>query len=601
MCANLRSKSHTDKLGSTWARTRSSLHHFNDACNTLPKALPSKAELANSLSTIPLNNPTRPRVSEHATAFQFRKLISTPQSTAAAFASLQDRLTRPPTTPSPDFETAARQCVKFLGPNWDKTYERHCVNTVPTLSANLEKVSLADSPLDPASFLRIVTGEQAPLPIPSSRKFNCFPDGGKTRSVTIASILQLQLAPLSSTLYDALVRTGAILKGDCSPLKLKGMKSCKGEEFISGDYSASTDNFISENTATLIAALKATSTRIPAALFDLMASFMENPTITWKDLAFQATSGQLMGDRPSFSLLCLTNLTGVFLGIGPKETRARTKSGLIKINGDDILMRLPPSLRENWIASLPIAGLKIEPVKTLIHKTVMTLNSTFYLARVKRIPISVFFLRSSSIFGEVSIPNHLPPAYRPAAEAHVRLVRIADNVKHLCQSSPRTLALTATLLKAFPGKALGKHLAIPLPSFPTQAVPPNWRRAIKAVSRLTSIGKFRPPCAPLPPVVRRAMGKPTTPKAILDNSLINQIVGFRRTRTDPPLPILHKPDPAGFTLLGQWVPFRPSLTAVRCAPRAGLGYKPPKDTHLTVEPPPPLLSILPRFVRACSG
>jgi hypothetical protein len=584
------------RLLSAYQKTRSSLRLFHGGLSSLPKDLPSKSTLASSLNSLP-RYPSVRAVSEAATLFQFRKLVPGDLDHQHAFQSFKERTSRAPLPASPAFQMAADQAVDLLGPDWDKTYEMHVNKCVPTLGSNLEKLPPSSLPPFAAdTFKDICMGRLPPLPIPPVRKFKTFLDGGKMRSVTIASILQLQLAPLSSCLYDTLVRTKAILRGPATPATLAKMKSCKDEEFVSGDYQASTDNFILDNTQYLISALRRRSTRIPDALFQLLSEFMGPCTVFSPFGEFKRTSGQYMGDRPSFSLLCLTNLAGVFLGLGPEEARSRIKSGLVKINGDDILLRLPAKMRESWMNHLPLAGLVLEKSKTLTHPTVLTLNSSFFTARPRRLPRSVFFLRASSLFGVwTPLPASWPSAHSGPSAAAQLVSRLYENVRHT--NTVGSVKLAFHLLRSAPRSAACAQLSsLVVPPLHPAAVPPDWRRAFKAVTCLAPL--YRAARAPpptntsfeLPPEVRRTTIRPRDAIERSVHLQISQYMAFRRNPEPRPPPSLVNPNPRSITLLGVAIPFRPGIMLRPTVQKNGIGmeslptfYRLPPITTLALE------------------
>nr|UZA97545.1 RNA-dependent RNA polymerase [Lentinula edodes magoulivirus 2] len=379
-----------------WDATRSSSSAFFGT-TSLPSDVPSKAACTNALHSLPLK-PSIRQVSEVATLFQFRKTMQDPVLEKESFDILRSQLSRPAQRPHIDFQHAALLAISLLPRNWDSAYLKNVDLTVPTLSSNLESVKLTSLPMSSSiHFQAICQGRSPTIPIPRDRKFQCFPDGGKTRSVTIASILQLQLAPLSATLYDALVKTGAVLKGTPTPVSLAGFTTSPTEVFVSADYKGSTNNFLLSNTDFLIRALQRTSTRIPPAIWDLLADFMRRPHITSAHGSFDMSNGQLMGDRPSFPLLCLTNLVGVVCGLGLVRTKELLSNRLLKINGDDIAFRCRPDEYRTWAARLPLAGLLLEENKTLVHPRVLTLNSTYWTTRPSKRPRAVWFFNAQSL------------------------------------------------------------------------------------------------------------------------------------------------------------------------------------------------------------
>lgn len=389
-------------LASLWNEARSTHQAFFGRPSSLPPDPPSKTSCAKALSSLP-QRPSLSQVSEAATTFQFRKVFPGPSTDHdAMWASYKEVLSRPSPPLSPEFEAAAAKTLKLLPPDWDRSYERHVYTSVPSLKACIEGLPPGTShtvfgPEPAQTFRDICLGALPPIPIPQERHVKFLPDSGKTRTITVASALQRQLHPLHLCIQEALYHTNAVLRGPATPSSMSGMKLHPDESFVSGDYKAATDNFNTNNTVRLLQLLRTTSTRIPQAIWDIAIEFMSEAVLCFKDEEpFCQESGQLMGNLLSFPLLCLTNLVGIVLSFGLPRTRELIQKGLLKINGDDIVFRCTPTEYQTWRSKLPLCGLLLEESKTLVHPSVLTLNSTFFLARGKRRPRQVFFYRAAS-------------------------------------------------------------------------------------------------------------------------------------------------------------------------------------------------------------
>jgi hypothetical protein len=574
-----------------WNTTRAAFAEFHQGLDekTFPAHLPSKEYLSGALKGLEaIKKPSLYQVSEAATLFQFRKCIQSKSDQGSDFKGFAARITRPRATPSTRFQNAARVAVRSLGRQWDKTYLKHVESTLPTFKANLEHLrpdsNLADLPFDAAGLRDICLGLRSPVPIPAQRDFLSFKDGGKTRQVTIPSFLQLQLGPLASTLYDALVRTGAVLRGPASPSNLPGMVHDPSEVFVSADYKASTDNFEMSNTFFLIELLRETSTRIPAAIFDLCHAFM-GPCLIRSDHhgAVFRTNGQLMGDRPSFPFLCLTNLTGLYMGLGTSRTRALIKSGLAKVNGDDTVFRCKLPEFQAWKAALPEAGLCLEETKTLVHERVLTLNSTFLLARSRQ-PRLVWFLKASSLLKDAPAPNKdTPPREALYLQTASFLSSLTDSFSPLC-NCPAVIRSRFHLLRARHRLCRPVFNTCPPPPGPNSQLPPPWRRLARALRAVSSTAFGRPakPLAPLatplPAVTTAEKPRHSTQWSI--HRVASQDATFRRRRPAPKHHLTIHPDrPLPAVRFGQqWSSLPPSSPLplhIRNQTGQGLGYTRP--------------------------
>jgi hypothetical protein len=479
--------------------------------------------------------------------FQFRKNLPATFDKDKVLSDYRRKLTTSSPPLHPDFESAAARAVALLPPDWDRSYSRHCINTVPSLSSNFEHLAPSDLPITSAQTFRdIVSGKIRPVPIPTTRRVSVLEDSGKARTVTIASILQLQIAPLHRTLYDALVRTGAVLRGPATPASMSGFRFKAGETFVSGDYQAATDNFNQNNTRRLLQLLASTSTHVPPAIWDVAIDFLTSGDLATKSDIFPFLSGQLMGDLLSFPLLCLTNLTGVVAGFGVKYTKGLIKDRLLRINGDDIAFRTDPARIPKWTEALPMCGLLLETAKTLIHPVVFTLNSTFFRARQRR-PRQVFFHRASSFAFNPRDVKDLPRTQRAAARAESLLGALASNLAPL-RFSPRLRDVAYHLLCAHAKTAstIPLGLLVPRGLPPVKNLPSRWRKPICVSKNLKTLkAPARVPALDSLDGYHKTTRPPRpTKQETEDHAIISQSLGFRRGKPPSAVawPVLHSTD-----------------------------------------------------------
>jgi hypothetical protein len=576
-----------------WLTLHASMTSFHGSCN-LPLSPPTKEDCSAALSRISFHAPPQ-EVSEFATLFQYRKTFKASTNMEAEFLSFKKAATRPNSPLTPLFKQAVAAAIALLPKDWDRLYLSKVETTVPNFKSNLE--GLRPHQLPPMSaevFKDICTGYLPPVHIPNKRTWMAFPDAGKLRSVTIASILMLQLSPLSSTLYDALVGTGAVLKGPATPFTLSQFTTCPDEVMVSGDYKSSTNNFELYCTQYIIEKLKQSSTRIPPAIWDLLLNFMGGCTIHHKKFpSFERTNCQLMGDRPSFPLLCFTNLVGFIQGLGAARAKEIITARRLRINGDDIAFRARQAEFEQWKNRLPQAGLVLEETKTLVHQRVVTLNSTYFRTRPSRRPQQIFFLRMSSIFPTSSArPKQRRQPLFQAKEHSSFLAAVSENLKHFQNKGVE--ALRFHLLRSRP-----RLTARPLPSDFTspdwnlKSLPPPTRRSLSSFKLLSRL-RTRPQCPP--PVrfsnVQLLAYKPrTTPDWSFHNQCA-QLAGFRRVKPEPEDLLLYPPRPKSILGLSY---FRDPYVPKAHHTRLGLGYQRPdlfyypgtRCPQLSLNPEPP--------------
>jgi hypothetical protein len=380
----------------------------------LPAELPSKAQCVAALQELPVTRPLPIQVSAAATLFQFRKALPgavDDDAQNAAWASYKDKLSLPSPPVTPAFALSAKETVSLLPERWWSGYNAAVLEAIPTLKSSRDTVP--GSPLfNQQDLLDFCLAGRSPpkelltlFDLPSNpRTYQAFNDAGKLRCITKATSAGILLLPLHRTLYSALVKTGAVLRGPATPKAMDGMRHSPGETFCSADYQASTDNFRMSNTIHILQLLRDSVPQgvIPGHIWDLAQQFLGPALIerTNRDGevidSFTAVTGQRMGDFLSFPLLCLTNLTGLVHGLSLPIVKGMINKKTVKINGDDILFRQTPDRIKQWTKTLPECGLLLETAKTLIHPWVATLNSTFFLVRTYRQPQAIWFCRGSA-------------------------------------------------------------------------------------------------------------------------------------------------------------------------------------------------------------
>jgi hypothetical protein len=149
-----------------------------------------------------------------------------------------------------------------------------------------------------------------------------------------------------------------------------------GEEFwLSGDYTAATDNFPMEATRALMDGILSEIDHEPTrkwALWEISSHVIKYP----KGTQGIQTSGQLMGSLLSFPLLCYLNDYIV--------SSSGFVPGSYLVNGDDIVARGSISAIRTWSARAPQVGLSLSLGKNFVDRQFCTVNSQlFFEGRLK--------------------------------------------------------------------------------------------------------------------------------------------------------------------------------------------------------------------------
>jgi len=326
-----------------------------------------------------------------ASLFLARKILPSPEGSKGP-ASVKRYMAKLSTTPelNPDFaRTVLREIPHLFKEGWDKDYAHYVRRVVISQNActslprkrhgarrqitDLEKISQEE-------FHSWCLGENTPV-LPTKRSIVQLDDGGKVRTVTIQSALNHILLPLHLMIYDHLGRKPWLVRGDPKAKELlkKGFSQKTGELFISGDYESATDNFNARHSQLILSALLEGAPNVPdavkrEAVSSLTGQLEYESKRDRTSITSEQTNGQLMGNFLSFPLLCLTNYLGVVHALGPRRVRHLP----LLINGDDIIFRSTREEYEKWAASVRESGLVLSRGKTLVHPSILSINSTFF-------------------------------------------------------------------------------------------------------------------------------------------------------------------------------------------------------------------------------
>jgi hypothetical protein len=329
--------------------------------------------------------------------FLFRKVLP---SSAPDLNEFLDKMAVPSEEPDHKFMDYIRRRVPRMFPKgWDRNYCSAVESAVVSTSACSEKSrskggarmywiekGIEEGRKEFCAYLR---GEERVDSVPPSR-LEAVATGGKVRLLSVPSAKFQLCLPFHKIFYDKLSRFPWLLRGDAKASRFSNFTRVDGEVFVSGDYESATDNL---------------NHHIQKLILELVLDGCENVPDSIKELAFQTLDselitsgrkekvlrGQMMGMPISFPLLCLVNRLAF-------EFATRDYEAPCLINGDDIVFRSRPEVAKKWADSVGRSGLKLSVGKTLVDRSIFTLNSTLFGAgefRVRAIP----FIRSKALFG----------------------------------------------------------------------------------------------------------------------------------------------------------------------------------------------------------
>nr|WEM05783.1 RdRp [Botryosphaeria dothidea ourmia-like virus 2] len=320
------------------------------------------------------------------------------------------RITAPPLDVDQDYFGFLRKLVNQLFPiGWDRGFERAVENFTPNVSACWEESRSQGGVRKQWAGRREEFIEGFALDLVPSNSLHCryanVNTGGKSRGVTVNPSDHLWAGPVHKVLYDHISTKDWLLRGEAKPGKFSAFSQKPGEVFVSGDYSAATDNLSLEVAEQLLALIFCRCRHIPVS--SQLACFRSLRANVWYDDCsepFVQTRGQLMGSFLSFPLLCLQNYAA-FRYLVPRQGVP------VKINGDDIVFRATPDECQRWKEGCPRFGLDVHPTKTMVHRRFFSLNSTFFESRRGKIGL-IPVVRMGTLQKPVETPTALAGGYR---------------------------------------------------------------------------------------------------------------------------------------------------------------------------------------------
>jgi len=310
-----------------------------------------------------------------ASLFLFRKTLPTDQPD---LNKLHDKFANAKATNSRFLAFVRQEIPHLFKPGWDQSYQDRVQRVTVGTKSFLEK----EVPEETARwFVNEHVGREEFMAMcrngrvfRNTRRLAVARKAGKARVVTVASVFQYCLTPLASMMYDHLSKKKWLLRGTAKPKSFFGFCRVPGEVFVSGDYESATDNFnLDHSRAILLAVLRTTNLNVGV---QSMALASLDAVVESAGRKTRMMSGQLMGDKLSFPLLCLTNYLAFAYSM-----RSYGPLPPVKINGDDIVFRSTPSMADAWFSVVKDAGLVVSRGKTMVSSSYFSLNSSFFEAK----------------------------------------------------------------------------------------------------------------------------------------------------------------------------------------------------------------------------
>lgn len=280
----------------------------------------------------------------------------------------------------------------FLSSTWTQRIacNRVCVSANDGVMYNVHAEPVETAFLDNDYTLQQEFPSVPPFHAPTVTAI-ALPEPLKVRMITKAESETKCLQPLQKALFEYLGECPQFcLTNGCSKNKLWDDFESEGlswiekmeavvqsifvrknddEEWLSGDYTAATDNFPMSVTNALIEGILSRISHEPTkrwVRYECSPHFIKYP----KGGIGKQTSGQLMGGLLSFPLLCFLNDFIV--------QDSGFEVGKYLINGDDVVAAGTPECIAQWRNNAPKVGLALSLGKNFIHDRFCTVNSQLF-------------------------------------------------------------------------------------------------------------------------------------------------------------------------------------------------------------------------------
>jgi len=204
----------------------------------------------------------------------------------------------------------------------------------------------------------------------------------------------------------------------------------KWSKIASGDFSAATDNIKIQLTKLVFEAIMKNwlPHDVSENVKNVLRSVLYEHTIEYpKKSGLEPVvqkNGQLMGSVLSFPILCIINVITYWIAVAPEVTDFRELN--VMVNGDDIMFQCDQRQYDNWLRTLPEAGLTPSPGKNFFHDKYGTVNSAMFY-RQDDITHYVPFYNVGMLLGQSKVARVEEGRNKPVHCLHQAAMHGAEN------------------------------------------------------------------------------------------------------------------------------------------------------------------------------
>lgn len=280
-----------------------------------------------------------------------------------------------------------RRVRNLVGRNWARKLPSYRDHLIPDQNGCLEEVA------NRGGSLAVAQNEYS-----SDRwglRVGVAKTKGKFRTVTMQSARVKEiLRPVHECFYDRLSRERWLVRGDVTKEHVRAVVDGRlpGENFISGDYEAATNNIYVQVPWTIAQVLAESPHLSEEEREALLESYrpenLHGQFGTCRSAeSFPILRGSMMGNLMSFPMLCVLNKVcyDICCDLRYKRDRKLRLENVI-INGDDIAFAGDSQFYDDWVSVTSFFGLKVNLEKTEVSSEFVDLNSrTFQVCPTGRI------------------------------------------------------------------------------------------------------------------------------------------------------------------------------------------------------------------------
>jgi len=319
---------------------------------------------------------------------------------------------------------------------------------VRTYEERLGSLELIDSKKYRKNFMPIVNGnnfqfrvgyefDSCRTDIPKV-KAHAIPEPLKVRMITKGEGQNWILKPLQRAMHRALKDFPCFRLTSGQSILNNFKRKNENSYFVSGDYSAATDNLHSDIMETVVEELIKVlpADIVPYVVREAGNHIVEYPSWTGLEPVLQ-TNGQLMGSLLSFPVLCVAN--AATYGHATNEEDLTSVRALI--NGDDIAFRDFEKVIRKWKNVANSMGLIPSVGKNYVSRTWFTINSQICVCSQSSNTIVVKPSDAFNVLWSHKARNGLIDTLREAAERFEKSL-VVKFLKPALKQTPRSLDIS---------------------------------------------------------------------------------------------------------------------------------------------------------------